>query len=187
MRSARVILATAAATAVIGLGAPAAFAAGSDWEKGDSSSSSSTKEESSTKKESTTKEESGYLAEHPEDAGKSKGDWGKPSGGVHTGGGALTAVNEGDWATAKDPKYDPETYKEKGSGSSTKEESGYLAEHPEDAGKSKGDWEKPSGGVHTGGGGLANPSVTTGGLAVLGVAAAGLYAARRKKTAGSVI
>ncbi|MGM9385187.1 hypothetical protein ACWD64_12145 [Streptomyces antibioticus] len=182
MRSARVILATAAATAVIGLGAPAAFAAGSDWEKGDSSSSSSTKEES------TTKEESGYLAKHPEDAGKSKGDWGgKPSGGVHTGGGALTAVNEGDWATAKDPKYDPETYKEKDSGSSTKEESGYLAKHPEDAGKSKGDWEKPSGGVHTGGGGLATPSVTTGGLAVLGVAAAGLYAARRKKTAGSVI
>ncbi|SCF94248.1 hypothetical protein GA0115256_13521 [Streptomyces sp. DconLS] len=37
--------------------------------------------------------------------------------------------------------------------------------------------------MHTGGGALADPGVTTGGLAVLGVGAAGLYALRRKKAA----
>ncbi|MFF3937413.1 hypothetical protein [Streptomyces phaeofaciens] len=191
MRSARVILATAAAAAVIGMGAPGAFAAGSDWEKEDSgyskkedsgwSKEDSSKEESS-KEDSGKEEESGYLEKHPEDAGKSKDDYGKPHGGVHTGGGALTLLNEGDWGTAKDPKHDPETYKDK---DGKKEDSEWSKE---DSGYSKEDsWgEKPSGGVHTGGGGLAAPSVTTGGVAVLGVAAAGLYMARRKKTAGSV-
>ncbi|MGW0915244.1 hypothetical protein ACWD1Z_26355 [Streptomyces sp. NPDC002784] len=50
----------------------------------------------------------------------------------------------------------------------------------------KGDHEKPKGGMHTGGGGLAGPTVTAGGLAVLAVAGTGLYAARRRKSAGSV-
>ncbi|MFE6335919.1 hypothetical protein ACFVP3_09975 [Streptomyces sp. NPDC057806] len=50
----------------------------------------------------------------------------------------------------------------------------------------KGDHEKPTGGMHTGGGGLAGPTVTAGGLAVLAVAGTGLYAARRRKSAGSV-
>ncbi|WP_051858274.1 hypothetical protein [Streptomyces cellulosae] len=45
-----------------------------------------------------------------------------------------------------------------------------------------GGHEKPSGGIHTGGGALATPAVTAGGLAVLAVAGSGLYAARRKKS-----
>ncbi|MFH0181041.1 LPXTG cell wall anchor domain-containing protein, partial [Streptomyces cacaoi] len=46
--------------------------------------------------------------------------------------------------------------------------------------------DKPSGGVHTGGGALATPSATAAGLGVLAVAGTGLYALRRKKTVGGV-
>ncbi|MET7733914.1 hypothetical protein ABZT02_21465 [Streptomyces sp. NPDC005402] len=122
MRSARIILTTAAASAVLVLGASGAYAAGDDWDSSDSS----------------------YSKEHT------------------------------------NPKYDPETYKDKDS------------EHGrESGGKHDGGWsgshEKPSGGMHTGGGGLASsPAVTTGGLAMLVVAGTGLYAARRKKIAGSL-
>ncbi|MET9354574.1 hypothetical protein ABZY14_16545, partial [Streptomyces sp. NPDC006617] len=71
MRSARMLLTTAAASAVFVLGAPGAYAAaGGDWDHDDSS----------------------YSKEH--DNG-SKHD--EPRGGMHTGGGALAAVNEGDW------------------------------------------------------------------------------------------
>ncbi|MDH6517678.1 hypothetical protein M2164_004173 [Streptomyces sp. SAI-208] len=122
MRSARILLTTAAASAVLVLGAPGAHAAGDDW---DSSGSSWSKEHNN-------------------------------------------------------PKYDPETYKDKDSegresGGGKHEGGGWSGSH-----------EKPSGGMHTGGGGLASPAVTTGGLAMLGVAAAGLYAARRKRTVGSM-
>ncbi|MEV7017045.1 hypothetical protein, partial [Streptomyces sp. NPDC093991] len=104
----------------------------------------------------------------------------KPRGGVHTGGGALSAVNEDDWGTAKDPKYDPETYKDK------KEDS-----QSEDSWSGKqdkeGKHEKPRGGVHTGGGGLASePGVTAGGLAALAVLGTGAYALRRKKVSGDM-
>ncbi|MEU0028461.1 hypothetical protein [Streptomyces sp. NPDC006335] len=122
MRSARILLTTAAASAVLVLGAPGAYAAGDDWDSSDSS----------------------YSKEHT------------------------------------NPKYDPETYKDKDS------------EHGRDSGggKHEGGWsgghEKPSGGMHTGGGGLASPTVTTGGLAMLVVAGTGLYAARRKRVAGSL-
>jgi hypothetical protein len=40
--------------------------------------------------------------------------------------------------------------------------------------------------MHTGGGGLAEPGVTTGGLAALAALGAGAYVLRRKKAAGSV-
>ncbi|MEU9593349.1 hypothetical protein AB0D84_26990 [Streptomyces sp. NPDC048193] len=129
MRSARTLLATAAASAVLVLGAPGAYAAGGDWDHDDSS----------------------YSKEHDDG---SKHD--EPRGGMHTGGGALTAVNEGDWG---------------GSGDSGEKSWG------------GGEQEKPRGGMHTGGGGLAQPGATAGGLAVLGVAATGLYAARRRKSA----
>ncbi|WP_118082536.1 hypothetical protein [Streptomyces sp. CC0208] len=122
MRSARILLTTAAASAVLLLGAPGAHAAGDDWDSSDSS----------------------YSKEHT------------------------------------NPKYDPETYKDKDSEQGR--ESG--------GGKHDGGWsgshEKPSGGMHTGGGGLASPAVTTGGLAMLMVAGTGLYAARRKRVAGSL-
>ncbi|WP_324615748.1 hypothetical protein [Streptomyces sp. NRRL F-4707] len=69
MRSARMLLTTAAASAVFVLGAPGAYAAvGGNWDHDDSS----------------------YSKEH--DNG-SKHD--EPRGGMHTGGGALAAVNEG--------------------------------------------------------------------------------------------
>ncbi|MGX1219696.1 hypothetical protein RKD42_000955 [Streptomyces ambofaciens] len=71
MRSARMLLTTAAASAVFVIGAPGAYAAASgDWDHDDSS----------------------YSKEH--DNG-SKHD--EPRGGMHTGGGALAAVSEGDW------------------------------------------------------------------------------------------
>lgn len=70
MRSARMVLATATATAALAIAAPAAFA---DY-TGDGDH-----------------DKSSYSKEHEED---SKHD--KPHGGMHTGGGALTSVNEGD-------------------------------------------------------------------------------------------
>ncbi|WTX18444.1 hypothetical protein OG303_43130 [Streptomyces sp. NBC_00005] len=159
------ILATAAASAVLAIGAPGAFAAGGDWDHDDSS----------------YKDGSSYSKEHDKDT---KHD--APRGGMHTGGGALTAVNDrDDWATARDPKTDPETYKDKDSEHGKDSWSG--GDH--DSGGGNDSWsgghEKPSGGMHTGGGALAAPTATAGGLAVLAVAATGLYATRRKRLAGS--
>ena len=161
MRSARMFLATAAASAVLAIGAPGAFAAGGDWDHDDSS----------------------YSKEHDKDTKQDA-----PRGGIHTGGGALTAVNDdSSWATAKDPKYDPDTYKDK---DSEHGKDSWGGDHDQDGDRGKDSWggdhEKPSGGMHTGGGALAAPAMTAGGLAVLAVAATGLYATRRKKWAGSV-
>ncbi|MEU7288144.1 hypothetical protein AB0A81_23055, partial [Streptomyces flaveolus] len=110
MRSTRTLLATAAASTVLVLGAPGAYAAGGDWDHDDSSYS----------------KEQDNGSKHDE-----------PRGGVHTGGGALSAVNEGDWG---------------GSGDGGGEKSG------DDGGeKSRGgdERDKPRGGVHTGGGALS--------------------------------
>jgi hypothetical protein len=169
MRSARTLLATAAASAVLVLGAPGAYAAGGDWDHDDSSYS---KEQDNGSKHDGPR--GGMHTGGGALTAVNEGDWGgsgdsggekswgggekeKPHGGMHTGGGALTAVNEGDWG---------------GSGDSGGEKSW-----------GGGEKEKPHGGMHTGGGGLAQPSATAGGLAVLGVAATGLYAARRRKSA----
>lgn len=169
MRSARMILATAAASTVLALGAPGAYAAaGDDWDQTDSSYSKEQDKEQGK--------------EHGKEHGKGE-DHDRPHGGMHTGGGALTAVNADDWGTAKDPKHDPETYKDKDE--QGKDSSGWSGKQEEDGGWS-GEHEKPSGGMHTGGGALASPGMTAGGLAVLAVAGTGLYAARRKKTAGSL-
>ncbi|MET7841455.1 hypothetical protein ABZT45_23080, partial [Streptomyces sp. NPDC005356] len=114
--------------------------------------------------------------------GKERDDHGKPRGGMHTGGGALTLVNDDDWTKDKE-KYDPESYKKDGddsgkgswgSDSGKDDRGGY--------GKERDDHGKPRGGMHTGGGGLATtPGVTAGGIAILGVAAAGAFAMRRKR------
>ncbi|MET9826527.1 hypothetical protein ABZ038_33895, partial [Streptomyces sp. NPDC006349] len=92
----------------------------------------------------------------------------EPRGGMHTGGGALAAVSEGDWdGGGKESKQGSETYQQ-------------------DEGEKSwggGENEKPRGGMHTGGGALDAPTTTAGGLAVLAVAATGLYAVRRKKSA----
>ncbi|MBC2905338.1 hypothetical protein [Streptomyces cupreus] len=185
------LLATAAASTVLVLGAPGAYAAGDEWDQTDSSHSKESEKEYS--KESEKESEKEYSKESEEGSEKeyskeseegSEKEYSKdsnhesPWGGMHTGGGALTMVNEDDWGTAKDPKYDPETYKEKDSedsGSAKKDEHSWSGKH-----------EKPSGGMHTGGGGLASPAVNAGGLAVLALAGTGLYVARRKKSAGSV-
>ncbi|MEU9225494.1 hypothetical protein AB0D40_14135 [Streptomyces massasporeus] len=151
-------------------------------------------------------DEEGKHEEHGKDDGQEKSWEGKhdkhdkPHGGVHTGGGALASVNSDDWEGSK---YDPDTYKhdegdwggkeEGGSGDKGdwggKEEggSGDWGGKDDEGGKhDKGSWEgkheKPRGGMHTGGGGLASaPGVTAGGLAVLAVAGAGLFALRRQR------
>ncbi|WP_432043234.1 hypothetical protein [Streptomyces cadmiisoli] len=167
MRSARMLLATAAASAVLTIGAPGAWAAG-DWDHDDSS----------------------YSKDH--DNG-SKG--GEPRGGMHTGGGALALAAEDTWGGSED-KHDS-SYKnggeEKGSWGGGSEEKGSWGGGGEEkgswggGGEEKGSWggggDKPRGGMHTGGGALDAPAVTAGGLAVLAVAATGMYAVRRKKSA----
>ena len=160
MRSARIFLATAAASAVLAIGAPGAFANGGD---GNHDGSSHGKEHG---------KEHGKQPKHEE-----------PRGGVHTGGGALTAVNDdGDWGGSRSSKTDPDTYRDDswGSDHGGRDEDGGGRGSDSWGG---GDHEKPHGGMHTGGGALAAPTATAGGLAVLGVVATGLYAVRRKKPA----
>ena len=97
---------------------------------------------------------------------------------MHTGGGALAALNDEDWGSSKDSKYDHESYKDKGD--SHGEESWDSKYKKED------DYDKPRGGVHAGGGSLSEPGVTAGGLAALAVLGTGAYALRRKKASGNV-
>ncbi|MGW0707314.1 hypothetical protein ACWD4G_15365 [Streptomyces sp. NPDC002643] len=173
MRSARMLFATAAATAVLAITAPGAFAA-DEWDH----------------------EDNGYSKEQDKDW---KHD--EPRGGVHTGGGALTALNDaGEWNSDHGNKQD-EGYKDgdrakEDSGSYKESDNGSWEDHGKDPSKDsdkdawkdeedsaswKGDHDKPRGGMHTGGGALASPAVTAGGMAVLAVAGTGLYAMRRKQ------
>ncbi|MEU5098265.1 hypothetical protein AB0G63_26620, partial [Streptomyces sp. NPDC020996] len=79
MRSARMLLATGAASAVLALGAPGAYAYayGGDSGHGDSGFS---KEDSGGKKEDGGKEDGFDKKEHDKDG------FDKPHGGMHTGG-----------------------------------------------------------------------------------------------------
>ncbi len=168
MRSSRMLLAAAAASAVLAVTAPGAYAA-DGWDHDDSS----------------------YGKEH--DKGGKEHDKGSshdgPHGGMHTGGGALTAVNDGGSDGDHSAKHDSQSSKdsEHGGKDSTwtkdSEDGGKDSSWTKDSEESwSGGHEKPSGGIHTGGGALATPAVTAGGLAVLAVAGSGLYAARRKKS-----
>lgn len=179
MRSARMLLTTAAATAVLAITAPGAYADGDKWDH----------------------EDHGYSKEHYKD---SRHDG--PHGGVHTGGGALTSLNnEAEWDYERSAKHSDgykETEPTKESWNSDKDKESWKGEHYKESWKGesdkgswkdehdkeswKGDHGKPHGGVHTGGGALASPAVTAGGMAVLAVAGTGMYAMRRKKAAGSV-
>ncbi|WP_314219436.1 hypothetical protein [Streptomyces zaehneri] len=187
MRSARMILATAAASAALAIGAPGAYAAG-DTDHDDSSYSK--EDSSSSSKEHDKEDDSSYSKEHDkEEHGKEHGkeEHDSPHGGMHTGGGALASVN--DSGAAKDPKYDPETYKDKDKDTENGGEHGkdsWNGGKEEESGGWSKEHDKPSGGVHTGGGALATPSATAAGLGVLAVAGTGLYALRRKKTVGGV-
>ncbi|MEU0388173.1 hypothetical protein [Streptomyces chartreusis] len=171
MRSARMLLATATATAALAIAAPAAYAeAMGDWDHDNTSNS----------------------REHHKD-----GKHDAPRGGVHTGGGALAAVNsDDDWDNAK---HDPDTYGDGERGGDPwgdkQDEEPWGDEHDgqgrhdeHDEGSWHGDkHDKPRGGMHTGGGALAAaPGVTAGGLAVLAVAGTGLYALRRQKASRGV-
>lgn len=171
MRSARMLLATAAATAVLAITAPGAYADGDKWDH----------------------EDNGYSKEHDKDSSHDA-----PRGGVHTGGGALTSlITEEEWNSERAAEKESDSYKEaEPTKESWKEEStkeSWKGDHDkgswkEDSAKEswKGDHDKPSGGMHTGGGALASPAVTAGGMAVLAVAGTGMYAMRRKKTPGSL-
>ncbi|MDG5803980.1 hypothetical protein P9869_15170 [Streptomyces ossamyceticus] len=156
------LFATAAATAVLAITAPGAYADGGEWDR----------------------EDHGYSKEHHKD-GRHDG----PRGGVHTGGGALTATQNDEWSSeGKEEKSWGNEDKQKDGG---REESGYGGHGKEswkgDSDKEswKGDHDKPRGGMHTGGGALASPAMTAGGLAVLAVAGTGMYALRRKNIGGS--
>ncbi|MEU6540030.1 hypothetical protein [Streptomyces sp. NPDC047000] len=172
MRTSRTMLATAAATAVLAIGAPGAYAAGGDWSNDDSSYST----------------DQSWGGSHD-----------GPHGGMHTGGGALslrTADSGKDWGSGSDSSssgsgkdssgWSKESGGGKESGSSKEsdggKESGWTKDKDSES-SSSGDHEKPHGGMHTGGGALAAPSTTAGGVAVLALVGAGLYAARRKKSA----
>ncbi|MGW9448652.1 hypothetical protein [Streptomyces sp. NPDC055632] len=99
---------------------------------------------------------------------QNKKDHDKPHGGVHTGGGALTAVNADDWSkpeTETKPESKPET-----------------KDHEKDQGK---EHDKPKGGMHTGGGGLAGTGTNVTGAVVLAGGAAAFVLYRRKKAAGA--
>ncbi|MFJ8595752.1 hypothetical protein [Streptomyces sp. NPDC093598] len=146
------------------------------------------------------RDDEGKHEDHGKENGHDKGSWegkhDKPHGGMHTGGGALAAVTANDdWDNSK---HDPDTYRDGERG-----EDGWGDKHEEDAygdkdwgdKHEKGSWEgkhdkhdKPRGGMHTGGGGLASaPGVTAGGLAALAVAGTGLYALRRQKASRGTV
>ncbi|CAL9639891.1 hypothetical protein [Streptomyces sp. enrichment culture] len=152
IRSARTLLTTAAASAVLVLGAPAASAVGNDH--GDSSYG---QEQGGEHSEETWQDPSrdGQHKEHGVE--KDHSESGKYDGGANDGGKHDGGANDGG-------KHDGGKH---------------------DGGSWRGEHEKPRGGMHTGGGALAAPTVTAGGLAVLAVAGTGLYAARRRRPTGS--
>lgn len=179
MRSARLLLATAAAAAVTVVTAPGALAAGSEWDTDPSSYSNSSGSSYSRDQGSSYNKEHGssYSRDHHKD-----GSHDGPRGGIHTGGGALTAVTA-------DDSSDRQGGQERDWGSKEREWGSGGDHEKESSWKKEGSWssghEKPRGGMHTGGGALSGPSVTAGGLAVLAVAGTGLYVVRRKKSAAA--
>lgn len=188
MRSARMLLATAAATAALSFAAPgAAFAVPA----GDHDDSSYSKEhdsgsDSDHDKGSDSDHDKGSGRDHDKDYGDEHGrgrEHDEPRGGMHTGGGALAVLRGDDWNSDRDDsRFDPESYRDKGDkGDKGDKESGDKGGGGHDKGGWGDDHEKPRGGMHTGGGALAAPGATAGGIAVLAVGAAGAYALRRKK------
>ncbi|MFE0457295.1 hypothetical protein ACFW2D_39630, partial [Streptomyces sp. NPDC058914] len=136
-----------------------------------------------------------------------KDDEDKPNGGMDTGGGHLALVNYGDEDSYKDEdKDDKESWKKDDHDKDWKKDDygkdDYDKDDKDDEDKddedkddedkddedkdSYGGHDKPSGGMHTGGGALAAPDVTAGGLAALALAGTGLYAVRRKKSANGL-
>jgi hypothetical protein len=159
---------------------------GSDRGKSDSGSDRGNSDSGSDRGKSDSGSDRGKSDDSGSEHGKKGGsDYGKgddsgserhgPRGGVHTGGGALSAVRSDDW-NKDDEKFNPETYKDKGDKGN--DDSGSDRDSDSDSGR-----DKPRGGMHTGGGALATPGRTAGGLAVLALAGAGAYVVRRKRAA----
>ncbi|GGZ91981.1 hypothetical protein ACFOOM_23360 [Streptomyces echinoruber] len=180
MRSARALLTSAVFTTILVLPAPLAHAAVAGDSHGDTSSSSPSRSHDSghDKSGKGDHEESGWEKSHKDE------DWrkDKPHGGVRTGSGGLALTRTGDW--------DPD------SGKGDHEESGWEKSHRDDqqesgwekSGRDEG-WkkDKPHGGVHTGGGGLAQSGGTlaAGSLLLLGGAGAMAFRLRRSKAAAA--
>ncbi|MDX3131674.1 hypothetical protein PV367_18200 [Streptomyces europaeiscabiei] len=197
MRSARMLMATAAAAAVLTLGAPDAYASGG-WDTTDSSSSEEHGKDGHEAPRGdmptgggtpTTATDNGWSKQDSETTkggeqgtapGTAKQDAG--SGTAKQDAGSGTAKQDTGSGTAKQDTGSGTAKQDTGSGTAKQDENSWSGQQGEESWSGKP--EKPSGGVHTGGGGLASPTVTAGGLAVLAVAATGLYAARRKKTGG---
>ncbi|OQD56828.1 hypothetical protein BM536_007700 [Streptomyces phaeoluteigriseus] len=159
MRSARTLLAAATVTAALAIAAPVAYASSAGDSGKDDHSYSSDHE---------------YKKDEDKDAG---GEHDKPKGGVHTGGGLFATVGGDDWDEKDEYKKDHE-YKDE----DKKDE--YKKDEDKDAGA---EHDKPKGGVHTGGGGLA-PSgspAAAGGLALLAGLGAGAYVLRRRIAGGA--
>ncbi|WP_328504264.1 hypothetical protein OG828_43355 [Streptomyces sp. NBC_00457] len=127
MRSARMLAATAAATAALAIAAPAYADSTGEWDRDDSSYG----------KEKDHDEDSSYGKKHDKD---SRHDM--PRGGMHTGGGALALVNQDDWGSARDPKHDPNTYRDD-HGRSDEDSWGHRhdGEHGKDSGRGEHDHE----------------------------------------------
>ncbi|MGW1542079.1 hypothetical protein ACWCPM_17905 [Streptomyces sp. NPDC002309] len=177
MRSARILLATAATSAALTFATPgSAFAAPAEGHGGHDDSSYS-KEYDSGSGQDYDKSSSDHDKSYNKDYGKD-GNHDGPRGGMRTGGGALAAVQGGDeWSSSHGDSEHEDSYKDKEEESYKSKDSG----HGKDSWGGGDDHDKPRGGMHTGGGGLASPGVTTGGLAILAVGATGMYALRRKK------
>jgi hypothetical protein len=193
MRSTRALLTSAVFTTILVLPAPLAHAAVAGDSHGDTSSSSPGRSHDSGHEKSGKgdHEESGWEKSDKDDRQESgweksdkDEDWkkDKPHGGVHTGSGGLTLTRTGDW----DPNSGKGDHEESGwekSDKDDRQESGW-----EKSGRDEG-WkkDKPHGGVHTGGGGLAQSGGTlaAGSLLLLGGAGAMAFRLRRSKVAAA--
>ncbi|MEU1307094.1 hypothetical protein [Streptomyces shenzhenensis] len=112
--------------------------------------------------------------------------------GAHaSGGGVLASAVRDNWSSdsGDDSRFDPETYKDNSGNDNGNEKEngsdGSDGERNKDSWSDEDQEDRPNGGMHTGGGALAAPGVTAGGLAVLAFLGTGVYALRRKHTGGS--
>ncbi|MBV2356243.1 hypothetical protein KUM39_17985 [Streptomyces sp. J2-1] len=187
MRSARTLLATAAAAAALSFAVPGAALAASASDGGGRGGDSSHSKDHDSDSDYDKGSDGGDRDNDYSDDDERGGSHERPRGGMHTGGGALAVVRGDDWSSSGDDdgRFDPESYKDKGDKGGKgggKDGGGKDGGGKDDWDDSDDDREKPRGGMHTGGGALAQPGVTAGGAAVLAVGAAGVYAVRRRKT-----
>ncbi|MEU1473300.1 hypothetical protein ABZ434_34495, partial [Streptomyces sp. NPDC005761] len=108
-----------------------------------------------------------------------KDDWkkDKPEGGMHAGGGAMSMTVTKEWQ----PDSDEAGKTEK----STKTEKSEKSEKSDEGWKK----DKPSGGVHTGGGAMAmtGGGLAAGSLLLLGGVGVGAYKLRRRQATGGAM